>query len=339
MKYFFLFLLSCICLSSWGREVINLNHSWRFTPGYETGKRIYTEITLPHMWNQDALAGKADYYRGLGNYERELMIPEQWKGKKLFLYFKGVNTVANVFINGRHAAEHRGGYTAFAVDITSLVKYGEKNVIWVRVNNAPQLDVMPLLGDFNMYGGIYRDVELILTGSLHISLSEFGSKGVYVTPCKVSEKKADLQVKVLWEGLLTVPAALRFSIKDANQKEVLKKELPLTAGQYSVEFPVTVEKPHLWNGRKDPYLYNITVELLAEGKVIDQVRDRIGLRYFRIDPEKGFFLNGEHLQLRGVCRHQDRAEIGNALLAFHHREDMEIMAEMGVNAVRLAHYP
>lgn len=339
MKYFFLFLLGCICLPGWGREVINLNHSWRFTPGYETGKRIYTEITLPHTWNQDALAGKADYYRGLGNYERELMIPEPWKGKKLFLYFKGVNTVANVFINGRHAAEHRGGYTAFAVDITSLVKYGEKNVIGVRVNNAPQLDVMPLLGDFNMYGGIYRDVELILTESLHISLSEFGSKGVYVTPCKVSEKKADLLVKVLWEGLLTVPAALRFSIKDANQKEVLKKELPLTAGQYSVEFPVTVEKPHLWNGRKDPYLYNITVELLAEGKVIDQVRDRIGLRYFRIDPEKGFFLNGEHLQLRGVCRHQDRAEIGNALLAFHHREDMEIMAEMGVNAVRLAHYP
>ena len=122
--------------SGWCREVISLNHSWRFTPGYETAKRVYTEITLPHTWNHDALTGKADYYRGLGNYERELMVPESWKGKRLYLYFKGVNTVANVFVNGQHVAEHRGGYTAFAVDITSWVKYGEKNVIWVRVNNA-----------------------------------------------------------------------------------------------------------------------------------------------------------------------------------------------------------
>lgn len=339
MKYFFLLLFVFLTFSGWSREVIRLNSSWRFTPGYETGKRVYTEITLPHTWNHDALVGKADYYRGLGNYEKDIMISEKWKGKKLFLYFKGVNTIANVFVNGRHAAEHRGGYTAFAVDITSMVNYGEKNVVWVRVNNAPQLDVMPLLGDFNMYGGIYRDVELIITEPIHFSLSDFASEGVYLTQEKVSREQADLKVKVLCEGELTASVKMKFYLKDAEGKEIIKKEQPLAAGQYSVELPLTVKKPHLWNGRKDPYLYHMVVELVDGEKVMDRIEDRIGLRYFKVDPEKGFFLNGERLQLRGVCRHQDRAEIGNALLPLHHREDMEIMAEMGVNAVRLAHYP
>ena len=339
MKYFFLFLLGAMTFSGWCREVISLNHSWRFTPGYETAKRVYTEITLPHTWNHDALTGKADYYRGLGNYERELMVPESWKGKRLYLYFKGVNTVANVFVNGQHVAEHRGGYTAFAVDITSWVKYGEKNVIWVRVNNAPQLDIMPLLGDFNMYGGIYRDVELIVTEPLHFSLSDFGSQGVYVSQENVSHEKADLKLKAHWEGQLNVPATLRFCLKNAEGKEIVKKEQTLIPEQHVVELAAEVKKPHLWNGRRDPYLYHLSVELIVGGKVSDRIDDRIGFRYFRVDPEEGFFLNGEHLPLKGVCRHQDRAEIGNALLPQHHREDMEIMAEMGANAVRLAHYP
>lgn len=339
MKYFFLILLGCLTLSGWCREVISLNRSWRFTPGYETAKRVYTEITLPHTWNHDALTGKADYYRGLGNYERELLVPEAWKGKKLYLYFKGVNTVANLFVNGKHVKEHRGGYTAFAADITSWVRYGEKNVIWVRVNNAPQLDVMPLLGDFNMYGGIYRDVELVVAEPLHFSLSDFGSQGVYVSQENVSREKADLRIKALWEGELSVPAVLRFCLKNAEGKEMVRKEQPLLPERHNVELSVEVEKPHLWNGRLDPYLYHISVELVAGGEVTDRIEDRVGFRYFRVDSDKGFFLNGEHLPLKGVCRHQDRAEIGNALLPMHHREDMEIMAEMGVNAVRLAHYP
>ena len=137
-----------------GREVVNLNRAWRFTPGWEVRHNVSTEVNLPHTWNTDALCGKPDYYRGIGNYEKTLDIPEQWKGKKIYLRFKGVNTVANVFINGKHAAEHRGGYTAFVVDLTDRVQYGKKNTVMVRVNNAIQLDVMPLLGDFNMYGGI-----------------------------------------------------------------------------------------------------------------------------------------------------------------------------------------
>lgn len=339
MKYILAILFCCAGLTGWTREVVLLNRSWKFTPGYETGKNIYTEVNLPHTWNSDALTGKADYYRGLGNYEKEVTIPQEWEGKKLFLRFKGVNTVANVFVNGKHAGEHRGGYTAFAMDITPLVKYGEKNTLWVRVNNAPQLDIMPLLGDFNMYGGIYRDVELIVTDPLHISLSDFGSYGVYVRQENVSREKADVVAKIVWEGEPEGKAVVRFCLKDKTGRQVVEREEVLSRDKRVVELPAEVKKPHLWNGRKDPYLYDVLVELIVDGRVADRVEDRIGFRYFRVDPEQGFFLNGEHLPLKGVCRHQDRAEIGNALLPLHHREDMDIMKEMGVNAVRLAHYP
>lgn len=342
MRYF-LFIFCCLSgISVWGRDVVNFNRSWRFTPGYETAKNVYTEVSLPHMWNGDALAGNADYYRGLGNYEKDFLIPEEWKGKKLYLRFKGVNTVANVFINGKHAAEHRGGYTAFAVDITGLVNYGAQNTVWVRVNNAPQLDIMPLLGDFNMYGGIYRDVELIVTDPFHIALSDYGSQGVYLMQRQVSREKAEVEAKIVVDGHPDKPVSLRVRIKDDRGKVVAEQEQQLIYEKENtdtVRLNLTVHRPRLWNGRQDPYLYRVEVDLLAAGQTVDGVKERIGFRYFRIDPDKGFFLNGKHLQLRGVCRHQDRAETGNALLPAHHREDMEIMKEMGVNAVRLAHYP
>ena len=153
------FLLHLAAIGVAAREVVSLNRSWRFTPGWEVRHNVNTEVNLPHTWNTDALTGKADYYRGIGNYEKTIEVPESWQGKRVFLRFKGVNTIANVFVNGKHALEHRGGYTAFVVDLTDRLNYGKKNTLMVRVNNAIQLDVMPLLGDFNMYGGIYRDVE------------------------------------------------------------------------------------------------------------------------------------------------------------------------------------
>lgn len=190
MRIFFLPFLLVLLLaggSVFGRETVSLNQAWRFTQGWEVRSNVFSEVTLPHTWNTDALSGKADYYRGLANYEKTVDIPAEWQGKRLFLRFKGVNTVANVFINGKHTAEHRGGYTAFTVDITDRVKYGEKNKIMVRVNNALQLDIMPLLGDFNMYGGIYRDVDLIITDPEHVSMEDYGSNGIYLKQTNVSK--------------------------------------------------------------------------------------------------------------------------------------------------------
>lgn len=336
------FLLHLATVGVAAREVVSLNRSWRFTPGWEVRHNVNTEVNLPHTWNTDALAGKADYYRGIGNYEKTIEVPESWQGKRVFLRFKGVNTIANVFVNGKHALEHRGGYTAFVVDLTDRLNYGKKNTLMVRVNNAVQLDIMPLLGDFNMYGGIYRDVDLIVVEPEHISLTDYASSGVYLLQDKVSREKAVVKAKVLLEGRKDEQVDLQLRIKDQAGKIVAEQTKGVrfvNETPEAVEMQLELARPHLWNGRKDPYCYAVEAVVLKEGEISDRVDEVLGLRYYTVEPDKGFFLNGEHLQLRGVCRHQDHAEIGNALSVLNHEEDMAIMLEMGVNAIRLAHYP
>ncbi len=301
-----------------------------------------TAVSLPHTWNaQDALSGKLDYKRGIGNYERKLFIAPEWKGKRLFLRFDGVNSIANVFINGKHIGEHRGGYSAFAFEITDCVTYGKDNRLLVRVNNAEQLDVMPLVGDFNFYGGIYRNVSLMITEPLCISPLDYASPGVYLIQNKVSDDKADVTaaIKLSNHGAACdVKATIEVKDKD---KVVLRTEKSVklaTNSEEQIKFPFSIRNPHLWNGRQDPFMYQVEVTLRQGNNVLDKVTQPLGLRYYTIDADKGFFLNGKHLKLQGVCRHQDRPEIGNALRPIHHEEDMQLMLDMGVNAMRLAHY-
>ncbi len=328
LSFFPLLLLGAVS----ARDHINMNRNWDFTPGWEVSKTKSTRVSIPHMWNQDALAGDTKYFRGLGNYKKNLQVPEDWKGSRLYLRFKGAANIANVFINGKHLSEHRGGYTAFNVDITDAVKYGAQNEIYVRVNNAPTLDIMPLLGDFNMYGGLYRDVELVRLDPVHISLDDYGSSGVYLsqeTTAELSTIKAKVQ--------LSAPANLRITLRDADGNIAATAES--SQDKEEQELQLSIKNPRLWNGRLDPHLYTAHIDVLKDGKITDSLEEPLGLRFFHLDPDKGFFLNGKPYQLRGVCRHQDRAEIGSALDPLHHEEDMEIMIEMGVNAIRLAHYP
>ncbi|GHT39827.1 beta-galactosidase [Bacteroidia bacterium] len=344
-KLLIVFLWGTVAMQASAREVVNLNRSWKFTPGYEVRKNVFTEVNLPHTWNLDALSGKADYERGLMNYEKSIDIPAAWEGKTLYLRFKGVNSVANVFVNGKHVGEHRGGYTAFVFDITPYVAVGKANTLMVRVNNAIQLDVLPLLGDFNMYGGIYRDVELIVTEPEHISLTDYASSGVYLIPEKITKEEAVVNAKIVWTGQKDVQ--LRVVVYDAQHKVVaddcrdaarhVSTAAMMTTA--TVNIPISIQKPHFWQGTRDPYLYTVETTLVRDGKEIDRVTERLGIRQYTVDADKGFFLNGEHAPLHGVCRHQDRAMIGNALYPENHREDMDIMREMGVNAVRLSHYP
>lgn len=346
MTYFKIYgiflLLFLIAGSVAAREIVSLNRSWHYTPGWQVGHNISTEVNLPHTWNTDALSGKIDYYRGLGNYEKTIEVPKVWEGKCVYLRFKGVNTVANVFVNGKHLLEHRGGYTAFVINLTKHLKYGDKNTIMVRVNNAIMLDVMPLLGDFNMYGGIYRDVDLIITEPEHISLTDYASSGVYLLQDKVTREKAAVRAKIILDGRQGQISALQVLVRDQTGKVVAEKMTQVSFDgkkSQTAELAFEVEKPRLWNGRKDPYCYRVETIVSNDGKETDRVVELLGLRYFRVDPDQGFFLNDEHLQLRGVCRHQDHAEIGNALSPVNHEEDMAIMLEMGINAIRLAHYP
>lgn len=337
-----LLLLSTSVFAS--RKEILLNNDWNFRFWHQVQFKSEQRVNLPHTWNSgDALSGKQDYYRGVGNYDKKIYVEPEWKGKRLFLRFEGVNSIANVFINATHVGEHRGGYGAFVFEITDYVKYGAMNTVLVKVNNALQMDIMPLVGDFNFYGGIYRDVHLVITDPVHISLTDYASPGVYLIQKNVSKEKADIKTKVVVSNgnPENTPVKVNVKIWD-GEKLVQQQDLNMTvdARNHSVAgLEMTIEKPHLWNGRKDPFMYRAEVTLSADGKVVDKVCQPLGLRFYHVDPEKGFFLNGEHLKLKGVCRHQDRAERGNALYKMHHDEDAAIMAEMGTNAVRLAHYP
>ncbi|MDE6183507.1 MAG: glycoside hydrolase family 2 protein, partial [Rikenellaceae bacterium] len=218
------------------------------------------------------------------------------------------------------------------------------NTLLVRVNNGEQLDVMPLVGDFNFYGGIYRDVHLLLTESLCISPLDYASPGVYLTQRRVTDKQAVVCARInLSNGTKEAHrAVVRLQIKDGEkivhetEKEVVMA--PDTDVQPE-EMEFVLQNPRLWNGRQDPFMYQAVVTLLKDGRELDKVVQPLGLRYYTVDADRGFFLNGRHLPLRGVCRHQERAEVGNALTAEHHQEDTRIMLDMGVNAIRLAHYP
>lgn len=326
------------------RKEILLNENWKFRFSHQFQPKSEHRIDLPHTWNaQDGLSGKQDYYRGMGNYEKDLFVGPEWKGKRLFLRFEGVNTVANVFINDVHIGEHRGGYGAFVFEITNYVNYNKSNKIYVKVSNALTLDIMPLVGDFTMYGGIYRDVNLIVTDPVSISLTDYASPGGYLIQKKVSKKSACIKAKVMLSNASdsSLPVVVQIKVWDGQkliQEQSHKELIPVGENQ-----PVTVDfslsNPHLWNGTKDPFMYRTEIQLLSDGKEMDKVVLPLGLRYYQIDSEKGFSLNGEYLKLQGVCRHQDRAERGNALFREHHEEDAAIMAEMGANAVRLSHYP
>ena len=326
------------------RQDILLNNDWNFRFSHQVQKGTEVRVDLPHTWNaQDALSGKIDYKRGIGNYEKNLFIRPEWKGKRLFIRFEGVNNIADVFINRRHIGEHRGGYGAFIFEITGKVEYGKENSILVRVNNGEQLDIMPLVGDFNFYGGIYRDVHLLITDETCISPLDYASPGVRLIQDSVSHRYAKVRAIVDLSNGSSGNQEVELNVRLLDGQRVVKegtKNVNLSGNEVmQQELTFEIDQPHLWNGRQDPFLYQAEVTLFRNGQMVDRVTQPLGLRFYRIDPDKGFFLNGKHLPLQGVCRHQDRSEVGNALRQQHHEEDVALMLEMGVNAVRLAHYP
>ena len=327
------------------RTMINFNDDWTFRFSHNVTQKVGVRVNLPHTWNaQDALSGKPDYKRGIGNYEKSIFVPNEWKGKRIFIRFEGANTITNLLVNGKYVGEHRGGYTAFVFELTNTLKYGVNNTLWVRVNNAEQLEVMPLVGDFNFYGGIYRDVYLMLTDDICISPLDYASPGVYLKQEKVSATEALVQARILLsnQSVSKKNVILQLKVKQDN-KTIIQENKVLVINpdnkDIDVTFPLNFKNPTLWNGESSPFMYQVEVSLVIDNKETDKVVQPLGLRTYSVDATKGFVLNGKPYQLKGVCRHQDRAEIGNALTKSQHDEDMGLMLEMGVNAIRLPHYP
>ena len=335
------------------RQDLLLSSGWKFIredvagadrPDFDDS--AWQNVALPHTWNaQDGQDGGNDYYRGPAWYRLHLTIPADLQGKLLYVQFEGAATVTHVYADGENIGEHRGNFGAFTFALKNASP-GKETIIAVQVSNAPDPNIAPLSGDFTIFGGLYRPVHLLAVNPLGISPFAEGVNcpGITWQNGPVSAQSATVDVSTILRNATdtTTSIAARFRIVDATGREVLNEATSEAVfgpqSQRKVSKTLHVARPHLWNGRIDPYLYKATAEVVVAGNVTDRVDQPIGLRTFRVDPAKGFFLNGYSYPLHGVNRHQDRLDKGWAISNADHEEDAHIIYDMGCTAVRLAHY-
>lgn len=309
------------------RRIEKLMDNWLFTHGNGLEEKVVTD--LPHTWNgKDGQDGGNDYWRGTCTYEKQVKKPDFAENERVYLQFHGVSASAKVFLNGQLAGSHDGGYSTFRMDVTDLLE--EDNDLLVEVDNRVNDYVYPQKADFTFYGGIYRDVEFLIVRDAHFDLDYYGGFGMKYD-AEVNGSDADIKVNTFLNGKAkTDRAEVRVILKDAEGTVVAEGE-----GNEAV---LHVEDVHLWDGINDPYLYTLTGQLVVAGEIVDQVQCQCGVRYFHFDSHKGLFLNGKPVWVRGVSRHQDWKDIGNAIKKENMDQDMEIIREVGANSIRLAHY-
>lgn len=315
------------------RKVLNFNAKWAFSKETNTVPltlpKNWIWVNLPHTWNDiDGQDGGNDYYRGICCYAKSFSLTDLPEAEQYYLEINGANSSAAVFLNGKKLAEHDGGYSIWRVNLTNALE--DNNLLVITVDNSQNKEVYPQNADFTFYGGLYRDVNIIGVSNSHFDLDYFGGPGISVTP-KIDGKDAEVKVEVFLTDKKP-EQTVRYKLYDKSGAEIETKE----SGETSITF--NIPNVHLWHGTKDPYLYSLAAELMEKGKIIDRVNTRFGCRTFEIDPQKGFFLNGESYPLRGVSRHQDWWGLGNALQPENHKRDAGLILELGANTIRLAHY-
>ena len=307
------------------RKKIPVAGEWRFAqPGCPE-----ITVTLPHTWNAlDGQDGGNDYKRCACTYTTTFDTPDfDPQTQCVYLQFEGVNSSARVQINGAEVCRHDGGYSTFRAEVTELL--GDKNTLTVVVDNSVNDTVYPQKADFTFYGGIYRDVSLLVVNKHHFDLDYFGGTGIKVTPTPKNDRKdADVRVETWHNG--PAGATVKVQLLDADGKAVAEGD--------GTDATIGVKGAHLWDGLESPYLYTAAATLYVDGKAVDEVRARFGVRDFKVDSKTGFWLNGRQYPLHGVSRHQDRKGLGNAITKAMHDEDMALIKEMGCNTIRLAHY-
>ena len=303
------------------REITKIMKGWEFTGPDGTT----TTVDLPHTWNaRDGQDGGNDYWRGTCIYRTRFTAPQfNTASHQVWIQFDGVNASAHVVLNGSPVCNHDGGYSTFRANITELLR--DENELTVEVDNSKNDRVYPQKADFTFYGGIYRDVSLMVVSKNHFTLDYFGGPGIRITPT-VQGADASVQVTTWHDG----EGEVSVELLDAAGNTVATGKGP--------DITLTIFNAHLWNGVKDPYLYSCKARLVVNGTVEDETTTRFGVRSFKVDPKKGFFLNGKSYPLHGVSRHQDRKGLGNAITREMHDEDMALIKEIGANTIRLAHY-
>ncbi|RXK59932.1 DUF4982 domain-containing protein [Lacibacter luteus] len=324
--------------------ITNINHDWLFAKENKPAQAKWEPVQLPHTWNtDDVMDDVPGYYRGVGLYKRKLPINKKLKGKQIYLLFEGANQFAEVFINGKKAGEHTGGYSAFSIAITDFVNFEKENELLVKVDNSFNQDIPPLSADFTFYGGLYRDVWLKVVDAVHFSVQE---NGQYITTPSVNAKNVTVEVQTVINNSESVSRKIKINTFVRNKKGIVVasslQQVQIKPGTvHSFRQPViNVKSPQLWSPEL-PYLYTVTSEIkdAVTGKLLDVVTNKLGFRWFHFDAAKGFFLNDKPVKLVGTSRHQDHKGLGNAVPDKLVVKDILLLKKMGGNFLRVAHYP
>ena len=355
-KLFYIFIL--LFIVGWAqaqqRVVYTINDGWKFTKGSPFEAQLtgcddssWETVNIPHTWNdKDADDETPGFYRGPVWYRKQLFIDKSQEGRRAVIYFEGANQEVRFYLNGQFVGEHKGGYTRFCFDITPHLRYGQENLFAIYVNNVYNPNIPPLSADFTFFGGIYRDVYLQFMNPVHIATNDYASSGVYIRTPEVNNSAASVEITTLLTNDMSQPTEIRVEniICDADGKEVKKTqaEVKLAAGETKADISkkIKIDSPRLWD-IDDPYRYMVYTRILdkRKGTLLDEVVNPLGLRWFKFDSEKGFFLNGKGRKLIGTARHQDYFQKGNALRDELHVQDVLLLKEMGGNYLRVSHYP
>lgn len=325
-----LLILAGVWSGTMAREVYVLNNDWKFFFKEENSSDDARFVRLPHTWNYDALTGGGSYLQTMANYQRALYIPSEWSGRRLFLKFHGVQSVADVFINGEHVGEHRGGWTAFSFEITDYVRFGWDNTLLVVVDNSYGNDVLPTSTEANLYGGIYRDVELIVTSPTTVSPLYYGTDGVLVRQKSVTQEKVEGEVSVALDGPRDTQCSVTVNVVAPDGYVATSKTVKARPDGKLLNVPFTVENPELWSPSR-PSLYRVDVSVGG-----DTVSVRTGFRHIEVTPEGKFTINGRRVYVRGVTLMHDRSQNASALSEKDYDSDLRLIRDMGANAVRSA---
>ena len=310
------------------RNIKVINGGWLFTKDAKSAPATlpadWTALDLPYTWNgKDGQDGGNDYYRGTCYFAKEIQAQDMPEGEVKYLQFDGVNSSCVVYWNNKEITKHDGGYSTFRVEIKDIK---DTNLLVVAVDNSANDRVYPQNADFTFYGGIYRDVSIIAVPKNHFDLDYYGSPSIMVTP-EIKGVDAEIEIKTFFKN------------EDCKVRyEIIADDEVIASKEDDDDVEIEIKNVHLWDGLADPYLYTAKATLICDGVEVDEVSTRFGCRTFKIDPNKGFILNGREYPLRGVSRHQDRPDVGNALTPEMHKEDLELILEMGANTIRLAHY-
>ena len=311
-----------------------INTGWRFFKNCNSIEEMDAiksiKVNLPHTWNNlDGQDGGNDYFRGKCFYRKKIALTKK-ENKVYYLEFRGVNAMSEVFVNGVSVAYHEGGFSTFRANITDQLVDGENTII-VSADNSANDRVYPQMADFTFFGGIYRNVYIIEAPAVRFDLDYLGGEGVKVTPIVNEDGSATVTVDSYITGATdggTVKCDILF-----DGEVVATAEAPATA---KTTLTYTLENPILWDGVENPALYTAKVTLTLDNDSDERVV-RFGVRTMKADKD-GFWLNGRKYPLHGVSRHQDRQDMGWAITEKEHKEDIDLIKELGANTIRLAHY-